>query len=396
MLRNLRLYPWATGLEGLLFWQATWFLYFQETLSGAQAVLLYVVYDISSTLLEVPSGVMSDRLGRRATMISAAAAALAGAIVLSLAQSFAVFALGQALIGAAVAFASGTRNALLFESLEALGRGDEVETHELRAWRAYFVALAVSAVIGGAMALWAPVLPFIASIPVGLAALAVAINFAEPPAQTRPEAAHPQLAALGEAFRSPVLRWLFAFSVAGYAFSHVPFVFGQPFILVALDGIGAGQSAPLASGAVSFAMMAISVLVSLRAGAWRARLGLVPLLLTAFAIQVGLALVLGASGSVLAIAVLLLRMVPNALSAPFVVARVQPLLHGEARATYLSLQSLFGRLFLSATLWAAARVSGEGALESEALSRVLLGYGGLGLVILLGFAITVRRARVEP
>jgi len=68
MNRNIRLYPWFKFVQQLIFWQATWFLYFETHLSAAEAILLYVVSDISTTALEVPSGYMSDRVGRKFTL----------------------------------------------------------------------------------------------------------------------------------------------------------------------------------------------------------------------------------------------------------------------------------------------------------------------------------------
>ena len=68
--RNIMLYPWFRFAQGLLFWHGVWFLYFQNTLSAADAILLYVVYDIATTALEVPSGYMSDRWGRLITLIA--------------------------------------------------------------------------------------------------------------------------------------------------------------------------------------------------------------------------------------------------------------------------------------------------------------------------------------
>ena len=56
--RNIGLYRWSRFLRSLIFWQAIWFLYFQEVLSASEAILLYAVFDVAVTLLEVPSGYM--------------------------------------------------------------------------------------------------------------------------------------------------------------------------------------------------------------------------------------------------------------------------------------------------------------------------------------------------
>ena len=92
MSANIRLYPWFQFFRNLLFWQAIWFLYFQKELSAAEAILLAAIYDIATTALEVPSGYMSDRLGRRVTLIIAIAVKIAGALLLAFGDTFAVFA----------------------------------------------------------------------------------------------------------------------------------------------------------------------------------------------------------------------------------------------------------------------------------------------------------------
>jgi MFS family permease len=260
--RNIAIYPWFRFCQSLIFWQAVWFLYFQAELSATEAILLYAIYDVGTTALEVPSGYMSDRLGRRFTLLASAVAGLVGAVLLALGNDFATFALAQILMGASMAFASGTDSAMLYESLVAAGRKSEVEQQELRAWRFSFTALALSAITGGAMAMLAPSAPFYAGALAFGGVLVLALRFYEPPKSGAPlpEGAEVlRLQALKSALTQPVLIWLFALSVLMYGFSHLPFVFGQPFILAALNDGGHGANAPMVSGAVSAVMMVISV-----------------------------------------------------------------------------------------------------------------------------------------
>ena len=398
--RNVALYPWFAFFRSLVFWQAVWFLYFQDRLSASEAILLYVVFDVGTTVLEVPSGWMSDRLGRRLTLTASAAAGLAGMVLLAAGDSFAVFAVAQLLMGAGMAFASGTDSALLYESLAATGRGDEVERHELRAWRFSFTALAISAIAGGAMAAQIPELPFVAGALAMGVVLAIAICFIEP---AHVDGDIPQggevvrLASLRSALTEPVLLWLFALSVVMYGFSHVPFVFGQPFILEALRGLGLDGEAPAVSGAVTTIMMMVSLATSLAAPALRQRLGLAGLLLLAFGMQAALIGVLALSNAAIVIAVLFLRMVPDSLSRPFILARIQPMLGNESRATFLSLQSFTGRLLFATTLYLAALASpGEGQMAYSEIRTVLSWYA-LGGVACLGIlALCARFVRIDP
>lgn len=109
----------------------------------------------------------------------------------------------------------------------------------------------------------------------------------------------------------------------------------------------------------------------------------------------GLAALLSVSGSVLAIGFLLLRMVPDALSTPFIIAHIQPLLGDGSRATFLSLKSLCGRLVFAASLALAAASTGAvGEMTRAELQTVLAAYATGGLICLLALALTARAARL--
>ena len=334
--RNITLYPWFKFLQNLVFWQAVWFLYFQAELSAAQAILLYAIYDIGTTALEVPSGYMSDRIGRRFTLVASAVAGLTGASLLAFGDGFSVFAAAQILLGASAAFASGTDSAILYESLAVTGRTNEIEQQELRAWRFTFIALALSAVIGGLLSLWGGTYPFLAGAIAFAGVLLVTFGFREP---THSQSDLPQGAelirfrSLRNALIEPILLWLFALGVLMYIFSHILFVFGQPFILQALQDTGFQKDAPLVSGTVSAVMMLLSVAASLFAPWLRNRLGLSNILLLAFALQIAFSGTLALTSEAIAILILFLRMIPNSLSRPFILARVQPLLSNDSRAT---------------------------------------------------------------
>lgn len=394
MQRNIALYPWFKFVQQLLFWQAIWFLYFEARLSAAEAILLFVVADLATTVLEVPSGYMSDRIGRRKTLLVAAISYFLATGLLVVGEGFAQFALANVLLGAAWAFASGTDTSLLFQSLKAEGRESEVEAQELKAWRFSFAALALSALIGGALALYGEKLPYIATAVAAVGLLILTTLLREPPAS--PQSGHREnLRAIGSSLGQPTLLWLLCFWFGTYAFSHIPFVFGQPFIREAMSAAGYGDETPLVSGVVTFLMMTISLAVSLIAPALRRALGLAGILLLALVMQVGLTAALALSNSVFVIAVLLLRMVPESFTTAFMLARIQPLLPDTIRATYLSLQSLVGRVVFSAALSLAALYApADAAIAYGDLQVILIAFTTLGAALLVTLAVTARRARV--
>lgn len=397
--RNILLYRWSRFLRSLIFWQAIWFLYFQQVLSGAEAILLYAVYDVATTVLEVPSGYMSDRLGRKKTLLASAVAGLLAALLLVVGDTFTVFVFANICLGASVAFASGTDEAMLYESLVTLDREDEIEHQEVIAWRYSFIALALSAVAGGAMAMIDMRLPYVGVVASFAALFWITTRFAEPPrSSTTAEGAELlRLAHLGDAFRNPVLLWFFALGVLMYGFSHLPFVFGQPFILEALNTMGLTASAPLVSGAVTSVMMVISVLVSLIAVKMRDALGLPALLLGAFALQIAISGVMALTDSAIVLAFLVLRMVPDALSRPFILGRIQPLLADDSRATWLSLKSFAGRLLFAAALaMGAVSTTDAGTMPYTDIRAILTVAVAIGVAALVVLALCARHIAIAP
>jgi hypothetical protein len=396
--RNVTHYPWFKLLQSLIFAQAVWFLYFQAKLSAAEAIMLYAIADLATTVLEVPSGYTSDRFGRRMTLITAGCCSTIGACLLAVGDSFAVFAAGQIMMGAGGAFLSGTDSAFLYESLAAAGRADDVEAQEVKAWRFTFAALAISAVTGGAIALYSFPLTFVLSAVALFAGIVISLRFVEPPRQgTTPQAGEVmRLGALGDALRHPVLIWLFALAVLMYGFSHIPYVFGQPFIQEALASVGLAQDAPVFSGLVTTVMMLLSVVASFFATRLRHRVGLVAILLLAFGMQIALSGALALTNAPIVIAVLLLRMVPDALSKPFITARIQPLLRDEARATYLSLQSLCGRVLFAATLFiASGATQSADTMPYADIQMILGGYVVAGVIAITVLALAARRLPIQ-
>lgn len=393
---NLRLYPWFQFFRNLLFWQATWFLYFQGELSAAEAILLYAIYDLATMLLEVPSGWLSDKIGRRPTLILSAIAATVGTLCLAVGDGFLFFVIGQCLIGASTAFVSGTDSSLLYESLANEGREAETEDFELSAWRYGFIGLALSAVTGGALAMAGGAFPFWASVVAAAVTIAIAMRFREPVHRGPAPETAAQLRNLWREARKPILLWLMALSVVMYGFSHLPFVFGQPLILETLSATGDGDVAPIVSGAIAAAMMTISVAASWLAKRLKDAIGLAAMLLLAFAMQVGLVGVMTAGDSVIVVAFLMLRMVPDALAKPFIIAAVQPHLTDDSRATYLSVKSLIARMAFAGSLSALSiKASATSIMSYGEIQAILSVYLIAGLTILAALALTSRALRLR-
>ena len=397
MERNLRLYPFYEFFQNLLFWMPVFFLYFSSVLPIHQVLLLEGLYFLSVVILEVPSGYFSDRVGRRLTLLLSAAGWTTGSIIFCTTSSFVPFLVAQFLYAFGMAMKSGTDTSLLYESLKTLGRGEEVGAREARAQTFTFIAMAISALLGGTMAGFDLRWAYVLSGAAGLVALAIAFKFVEPAPDDR--RAHPpltQVLVVARRLRDPVLRWLMVFAVAMTVLAHVPYEFYQPYLRFLFGGSDGGYAVtPAVAGVLTAIMMGIAAVASHWSLAVTRRLSAGATLLLA----VGMFLVIiSAMSSVLHASIMLLivlRSVPMALTKPLMVSLIHPRLAGSVRATYLSVQSLAGRLAFSATLvLASLAVADMGTLTRDGLAGILTAYAVCTVIVLPVFVIgAIRLAR---
>lgn len=390
MERNLRLYPAYQAARSATFWLPVFFLYFSSRLDVADVLLLESIYYAAVVAFEVPSGYLSDRVGRRPTLVLAAIAWTAGYVALALGGSWWVFATGQVAVAAGMALNSGTDSAMLFDSLASLGRDRELATLEGRAQGWGATAMAGSALIGGAVASIDLRLGHGLSALGAVAAIGLAWSFREPP--RRQVAARPlqQLRDVGAALRKPALLWVFAFAVAMTVFNHVPYELAQPYLRLVLAQQGIADFTPVASGVMMAVMMAAAAVASRWAARLGDRLGVAPIMLGAMVLKgvvlAGLAAVVHPAIVVL----LLLRSVPGALTRPLQLQCVLPNIDAHLRATYLSVQSLAGRLAFTSALAAGAwAVGGIAQMGADAVSWL----AGAALVMLAAVVAALALAR---
>jgi len=380
--RNLALYPVYRGLRGLMFWLPVFFLYFQSVLDVADVLVLEALYYLGVVVAEVPSGYFSDRIGRRVTLLIAMGAWTAACWLFVLTSSFVPFAVAQLGLAVGMAFNSGTDSALLYDSLKALGREDEIAAFESRAQAWGLAMLGVAAVVGGLLAGLDLRFAYALSALSASLAFAVAWRFEEPTG-TRALPPMRQLVAVAGRLRDPALRWLFLFVVAMTVFNHVPYELFQPWLELLLNDDGSGYArTPAVSGVVVGLSFALSAWASTHAAAWGARVGLRNGLFAVLGLQ---ALVMAAMAAVVhpvVVLLILLRTVPTALTVPLMLSVVHPRIDSGQRATYLSLQSLAGRLAFSLCLLATARtMGGLESLNHSAMRAILLTYlAGMAVV----------------
>jgi len=83
--RNLNLLPWNALFGSMqLFYPVAVLAYREVTGSFADAMGVFAVMSVSQALLEIPTGVFSDKIGRRMTFILGSIAEVLGIVLLAL------------------------------------------------------------------------------------------------------------------------------------------------------------------------------------------------------------------------------------------------------------------------------------------------------------------------
>ena len=375
---SLRRYYLFQATAQCTFFQAVFFLYYQQTVGLSMAAVLWLqsYFTALRAALDLPFGALADRTSRRACLVASGGSVLAGALLLLLWPVPLGAFLAETCFAAGTALRSGADSALLFDALE--GRGD-VAKYPRAESHGQAVAAAASgatAVVGGLLAAVDLRLPYLATAIAAAANTVVAGSLgADRPATHRHE--HPlgtMVAAARDAFRSPALRWAIALATFAVSASHAYFFLLQPY----LGAIGV----PVALFGVVFAAIKVVTTV-VAAGAHRvdgalgAR-GTTAVMTVVAAIGLGaMSLVVRPAGAVL----LLTRGVLDGLWQPLTNVYVNRLVGAQRRATTLSLQNLISRLGLAAMLAVlAALVEQSGLRASLALVAAAVVCAGGALI----------------
>lgn len=193
---------------------------------------VFSVTYISSALFEVPTGVLSDIVGRKRTSILGAVFSLLSVVMLALATNYLMLVAASILAGISQSFFSGNDEALLYESLEDVGQEKEFAQYLGKTSSMFQVALAISALLGGVTATVSLRLPVILSIIPQIILVVVALGFINPTRHTD-EAAN-IFSHLKEAIvlfvKNHKLRWLSISSMLGFAVSEPMYVFRSAFV----------------------------------------------------------------------------------------------------------------------------------------------------------------------
>ncbi|HES58191.1 MAG TPA: hypothetical protein ENO21_02045 [Firmicutes bacterium] len=156
------------------------------------------------------------------------------------------------------------------------------------------------------------------------------------------------------------------------------------------------RSTPLATGVQTALTLLLASLVAQRSIVLRDRLGTGGVLLAAMIIQTAIIGVMAVALHPLVAILIIARSVPRGLMTAPLNAAVVPRVPRHERATYLSVQSLAGRLGFALYLLAMAALPGAAGADGWSSIRLLLLIGlGIGAVALAALGVTLRRTVLD-
>ena len=148
--RNLSIYPWYTRLCFTPFMVPIIVLFWEKNgLNTFDIYLLQGIFAIAIVLLEVPTGMVADLMGKRKSLIFGNLFNLAGCTLYACSSGFALFLSAELLLAVGMSLLSGASAALLYDSLKQLGRESEYAAREGLATSHQLISFAICALVGG-------------------------------------------------------------------------------------------------------------------------------------------------------------------------------------------------------------------------------------------------------
>lgn len=208
------------------------FLLFTGLTLGQMATVIST-FLIFSSIGQIPSGILADRVGYKKTIIFGCVLFLIGTIIFALGQTFAAFLIGYALMGLGASMEQGADQALLYEGLESEGSEKLYKKYLGRMYLYTNTAIVVASIIGGVLYMVNQRLPFYGEIVIAGLAVLAALALNEPPKPRPTVSVIKQLrASFHQAFGRKDFSKVFLFSALIGSIALTTFKFEQPFFKV--------------------------------------------------------------------------------------------------------------------------------------------------------------------
>jgi MFS family permease len=155
MHNNIRILTWFNFFTDFKLYAPIAILYFtQVSGSFALGMSIFSVAMISSALFEIPTGVFSDRIGRKKTIILGALASTICVVLYAIGSNYWFLFIGAVLEGLSRSFYSGNNDALLHDVLAEQNQENNYDIILGKTSSMFQFALAISGLLGALIAPW--------------------------------------------------------------------------------------------------------------------------------------------------------------------------------------------------------------------------------------------------
>ncbi len=179
-------------------------VFLQKGFSFLDFGLLISCRELTINLLEIPSGVVADSLGRRLSMVTSFIAYLLSFAIFSVAESWSAYLAAMMVFGVGDSFRTGTHKAMIFEWLRLRGQEEQrTRVYGLtRSWSK--IGSAVSSLLAAGLVAWINDYQWVFALAAAPYALNL-INLATYPSEL--DGDHAKAVNFGEVWRSPGRAW---------------------------------------------------------------------------------------------------------------------------------------------------------------------------------------------
>ena len=184
--RNIGLDYISVFIQNMNMQSSIWVLYLAYCgMNLGQIGILEGVYHITSMVFEIPSGAMADLLGRKKSMVISRILVAVSCFIMLLSRSFWLFALSFFIHALGNNFNSGSEEALVYDSMKALGREEHYIGVSGRLNVLIEVSQGVATVLGGILAEYSFAYCYSASFIIAVCALLPVLCMVEAPIDRR-------------------------------------------------------------------------------------------------------------------------------------------------------------------------------------------------------------------
>jgi len=377
---NLWRYPVFSAVAHTPFFLPTIVLFYKANgLDMFEVFLLQGLFAAAVVVLEVPTGMVADQLGKRTSLLAAMAINAVGFAYLACSSSFGAFFLAEIILAIGMSLFSGADSALLYDTLKSLGREAEYKRREGQAKSWQMVSFAAANLLGGLVGAYSYSAAIWLSAVGPVVGFFLAWGFVEAKergaeeGQRFGEALASYRALLGQSLRfvgrHQLLRWHILFFATLMGSGVWLLWIYQPYMKY--------SGLPVWAVGAAFAIFNLfAAFASHNAHAFEQRLGTAGSFVGLAALQIVPLLLLSLWVTPLSFLFILGHQAVRGIARPVISDHILRYTFADKRATVLSISSLMARLFFALTApligWIASRASMTSGLLWQALMLAFL------------------------